>query len=130
MPTDLPVTYEAFWQDERLTCAVGATLGVIAGRWKVLILRELLPGGQRFNQLQRALVGISSKVLAEQLRQMEQDGIIQRQEFAELPLRVEYGLTPLGRQLHPVLHLMHQWGNAYLSRYPEQVQVWESTSND
>lgn len=62
-------------------------MGVIAGRWKVLILRELLPGGQR------ALVGISSKVLAEQLRQMEQDGIIRRQEFAELPLRV-WAYTP------------------------------------
>ena len=124
MPTDLPVTYETFWQDERLTCAVAATLRVIAGRWKVLILRELLPTPQRFNQLQRALVGISSKVLAEQLRQMEQDGIIHRQEFAELPLRVEYALTPLGQQLHPVLHHLHQWGHAYLTLHPDRSEQW------
>ncbi|APB32769.1 transcriptional regulator [Gloeomargarita lithophora Alchichica-D10] len=126
MPTDLPVSYETFWQDERLACAVSAALGVIAGRWKVLILRELLPGAQRFNQLQRALVGISSKVLTEQLRQMEQDGIIHRQDFAELPLRVEYALTPLGRQLHPVLHLMHQWGSDYLARQPQRWEQWVS----
>ncbi len=94
----------------RLTCAVETTLGVISGRWKVLIIRELLVGVQRFNQLHRSLSGITQKMLTQQLRELEEDGIIYRQVYPQVPPKVEYSLTPLGESLHPVLEAMHEWG--------------------
>lgn len=94
----------------RLTCAVETTLKVIGGRWKVLILRELLVGMQRFNQLHRSLPGITQKMLTQQLRELEEDGIIHRQVYPQVPPKVEYSLTPLGASLKPVLEAMHEWG--------------------
>jgi len=94
----------------RLTCAVETTLKVIGGRWKVLILRELLVGMQRFNQLHRSLPGITQKMLTQQLRELAEDGIIHRQVYAQVPPKVEYSLTPLGESLNPVLQAMHEWG--------------------
>ncbi len=94
----------------RLTCAVETTLKVIGGRWKVLILRELLVGIQRFNQLHRSISGITQKMLTQQLRELEEDGIVHRQVYAQVPPKVEYSLTPLGESLNPVLEAMHEWG--------------------
>lgn len=94
----------------KLTCAVETTLKVIGGRWKVLILRELLVGMQRFNQLHRSLPGITQKMLTQQLRELEEDGIIHRQVYPQVPPKVEYSLTPLGASLNPVLEAMHEWG--------------------
>lgn len=94
----------------RLTCAVETTLGIISGRWKVLIIRELLVGTQRFNQLHRSLPGITQKMLTQQLRELEEDGIILRQVYPQVPPKVEYSLTPLGESLDPVLQAMHEWG--------------------
>ena len=94
----------------RLTCAVETTLKIIGGRWKVLILRELLVGTQRFNQLHRSLPGITQKMLTQQLRELEEDGIILRQVYPQVPPKVEYSLTPLGESLDPVLQAMHEWG--------------------
>ncbi len=96
------------------SCAVEATLKVIGGRWKVLILRELFIGVQRFSALNRALPGITQKMLTQQLRELEQDGIVHRQVYQQVPPRVEYSLTSLGETLYPVLASMHQWGQAYL----------------
>jgi DNA-binding HxlR family transcriptional regulator len=76
---------------------VETTLKVIGGRWKVLIIRELMLGVKRFGELQRALPGITQKMLTQQLREMEEDGIIHRQVYAQIPPKVEYSLTPLGR---------------------------------
>jgi DNA-binding HxlR family transcriptional regulator len=94
----------------RLTCAVETTLKILGGRWKVLILRELLVGTQRFNQLHRSLPGITQKMLTQQLRELEEDGIIRRQVYPQVPPKVEYSLTPLGESLDPVLQAMHEWG--------------------
>lgn len=99
---------------ERPTCAVETTLDIIGGRWKVLILRQLLFGVKRFNELHRALPGITQKMLTQQLREMEQDGIIHREVYAQVPPKVEYSLTPLGHSLVPILEAMHQWGVQYL----------------
>ena len=101
-------TYES--ESGKLTCAVETTLKVIGGRWKVLILRELLVGVQRFNQLHRSLPGITQKMLTQQLRELEEDGIIHRQVYPQVPPKVEYSLTPLGESLNPVLQAMHEWG--------------------
>jgi DNA-binding HxlR family transcriptional regulator len=99
-------------------CPVEVTLRVIAGRWKVLVLHYLLEETKRFNGLQRLLAGISARTLAKQLRELERDGIIRRKVFPEIPPRVEYSLTPLGRSLEPVLRSMHSWGEDYSHRLP------------
>ena len=99
---------------ERASCPVERTLEVIGGRWKVLILRELFPGVRRFGQLHRALHGITQKMLTQQLREMEEDGIIHREIYLQVPPKVEYSLTPLGESLKPILDSMHEWGIRHL----------------
>lgn len=91
-------------------CAVDVTLRVVGGRWKVLILQELFTGTKRFSELRRAIHGITQKMLTQQLREMEEHGIVHRQVYPEVPPRVEYSLTPLGESLWPILMAMHDWG--------------------
>lgn len=100
----------------RLTCEVETTLKVIGGRWKVLIIRELMAGVKRFGELQRALPGITQKMLTQQLREMEEDGIVHREIYAQIPPKVEYSLTPLGASLQPILYAMHEWAVQHLSQ--------------
>ena len=95
---------------EEEPCAVDVTLRVIGGRWKVLILQDLFTGTRRFSEIHRAVHGITQKMLAQQLREMERHGIVNRLVYAEVPPKVEYSLTPLGKSLWPVLMAMHQWG--------------------
>ncbi|MGF1478482.1 MAG: winged helix-turn-helix transcriptional regulator [Cyanophyceae cyanobacterium] len=97
----------------KASCPVENTLAVIGGRWKVLILRELLEGVKRFGQLQRAVHGVTQKMLTQQLRELEADGIIHREVYPQVPPKVEYSLTPLGKSLQPILDAMHQWGIQY-----------------
>lgn len=103
-------------EPERLSCPVETTLAIIGGRWKVLILQELLKGVKRFNELHRALHGITQKMLTQQLREMEDDGIVHREVYLQVPPKVEYSLTPLGQSLEPILDVMHQWGVTYLEK--------------
>lgn len=84
-------------------------------KWKVLIIRELLKGTYRFKELHRSIEGISQKVLTENLRKLESDGIIQRTVYAEVPPRVEYSLSELGDTLRPIIEVMRAWGNDYLN---------------
>ena len=100
---------------ERLSCPVEATLEVIGGRWKVLILRQLMPGVRRFNELHRSLHGITQKMLTQQLRELEADGLIHREVYLQVPPKVEYSLTQTGKTLVPVLKAMHEWGEQYLN---------------
>ena len=104
---------------DRTTCAVETTLAVIGGRWKVLIIRELFSGVKRFGELHRALQGITQKMLTQQLREMEQAGLVHRQVYLQVPPKVEYSLTPLGSTLQPVLDSMHEWGMKFLERTSE-----------
>jgi len=104
---------------ERLSCAVETTIAIIGGRWKVLILRELLGGVKRFNELHRSLTGITQKMLTQQLREMENDGIVHREVYQQVPPKVEYSLTPLGESLEPILAVMHEWGERYLAEQRE-----------
>lgn len=94
-------------------CPVETTLTLISDKWKVLILRDLMPGTKRFGELMRSLRGVSQKVLTAQLRQMEDSGLLTRTVYPEVPPRVEYSLTELGRSLKPVLDAMQQWGEQY-----------------
>lgn len=91
-------------------CPVETTLGVIGGQWKVLVLHHLLEGDKRFGELSRALSGISARTLTKQLRELESDGIIHREVYQQIPPKVEYSLTSVGRKLKPVLFAMHDWG--------------------
>lgn len=97
-------------------CPVETTLRLIGNKWEVLVLRDLMPGTKRFGELKQSIGGISQKVLTSKLREMEADGLVERHVFAEVPPRVEYSLTPLGRTLKPVLDAMEQWGTAYKKR--------------
>ena len=94
-------------------CPVETTLMLIGSKWKVLILRDLMPGTKRFGELRRSIGSVSQKVLTAQLRDMEACGLVDRRVYAEVPPRVEYGLTELGRSLRPILDAMWAWGEAY-----------------
>lgn len=94
-------------------CPVATTVQLIGNKWKLLILRNLLTRPWRFNELQKNLEGISQKVLTDNLRSMEKDGIITRTVYPEVPPRVEYALSEIGESMRPILDSMEQWGNAY-----------------
>ena len=97
-------------------CPVETTLTLISSKWKVLILRDLLTGTKRFGELRRSLGGVSQKVLTAQLREMEESGLLIRTVYPEVPPRVEYALTELGKSLHPILDALQSWGEAYKAR--------------
>jgi len=97
-------------------CPVGAALSVIGGRWKILIIYHLYEGVSRFNELRRALDGVSQRVLARQLRELERDGVVARKVYDQSPPRVEYALTEFGRTLEPVMGQLCEWGEAFEQR--------------
>lgn len=101
-------------------CPVETTLTLISDRWKVLILRDLLPGTKRFGELRKSISAVSQKVLTANLREMEAQGLLTRKVYAEVPPRVEYTLTDLGRSLKPVLDAMWSWGAEYKARTGEK----------
>ncbi|MDE7367402.1 MAG: helix-turn-helix transcriptional regulator [Lachnospiraceae bacterium] len=94
-------------------CPVATTVSVIGSKWKLLIIRNLLVRPWRFNELKKDLDGISQKVLTDSLRAMEEDGIIIRTVYPEVPPRVEYALSELGESMRPILNAMQQWGTDY-----------------
>jgi DNA-binding HxlR family transcriptional regulator len=97
-------------------CPVATTVEVIGSKWKLLILRNLLQGTMRYNELKRTLPGISQKVLTSTLKSMVEDGIVERIAYPEVPPRVEYKLTPLGDSMRPVIEVMKEWGTEYKNR--------------
>ena len=97
-------------------CPVETTLVLIGDKWKVLILRDLMPGTKRFGELRKSIGHVSQKVLTAQLRDMEENGLVSRKVYAEVPPRVEYSLTGLGYSLKPVLDALWNWGEAYKAR--------------
>ena len=97
-------------------CPVETTLTLIGDKWKVLILRDLMPGTKRFGELKKSIGSVSQKVLTAQLRAMEDSGLVRRRVYAEVPPRVEYSLTELGRSLKPVLDSLWVWGEGYQQR--------------
>lgn len=94
-------------------CPVEYTASMIANKWKILILRDLLTGTKRYNELTRSVVGISAKVLTENLRELESDGIISRKVYPVVPPKVEYSLTEKGNELKPIINLMKEFGIKY-----------------
>lgn len=104
-------------------CPVEVTLSLIDGRWKVLILRELLYGTKRFGEIRKALGNVSTKVLTANLRSMEDDGLLARKVYPEVPPKVEYTLTQRGYSLEPILHAMVDWGNMYKYEVDKQASI-------
>ena len=104
---------EASAKKELPACPVETTLTLIGDKWKVLILRDLMPGTKRFGELKRSVGNVSQKVLTAQLRAMEENELVHREVYAEVPPRVEYSLTELGKSLKPILDSMWAWGEEY-----------------
>ena len=103
-------------KEELPECPVATTVQLIGNKWKLLILRNLIYSGtQRFSDFIKTVPGISKKVLTDNLRALEDDGLVEREVFAEVPPRVEYSLTPLGETLRPILDAMFDWGANYKS---------------
>jgi DNA-binding HxlR family transcriptional regulator len=97
-------------------CPVEATLELIGGKWKGVMLYHLLDGTQRFSELRRQMPSITQRMLTNQLRELEADGLVHREVFPVIPPHVEYSLTPLGRTLAPVIRELKKWGDTYLDR--------------
>ena len=100
-------------KEELPVCPVATILQMVGSKWKLLILRNLLERPWRFNELRKNLEGISQKVLTDSLRSMEEDGIITRTVFPEVPPRVEYSLSELGESMRPIIKAMELWGIQY-----------------
>lgn len=100
-------------KEELPECPVATTVQLIGSKWKLLIMRNLMIRPWRFNELQKSLEGISQKVLTDSLRSMESDGIITRTVFPEVPPRVEYALSDLGKSMQPIMDAMEVWGKNY-----------------
>jgi DNA-binding HxlR family transcriptional regulator len=94
-------------------CPAEFTLARIGGRWKIPLIFHLMPGAKRFSELLRAMPGVTQKMLTQQLREMERDGLVRRKVFAQIPPKVEYSLTELGASLQPVVQAMCRWGEAH-----------------
>lgn len=97
-------------------CPVETTLMLINSKWKILILRDLINGTMRFNELMRSVSGITQKVLTSHLREMESDGLVNRKVYPEVPPKVEYSLTETGMSLKPIIDSMYSWGQDYQKR--------------
>jgi DNA-binding HxlR family transcriptional regulator len=108
---------------ELYNCPIDAAVQTISGKWKIVILWKLQKKPMRFGELKRAVSGITEKMLIQQLRDLEQHGIICRQDFQELPLRVEYSLTDQGRKLRPALDALWRWGEEHIHDYRQEKVV-------
>ena len=97
-------------------CPIEAALSVIGGMWKVIIIRELMTGTKRYSQLHRGLKSVTHKMLAQQLRELERDRVIHRKVYPVVPPKVEYSLTPLGKDLDTVLRDLQRWGKKIYAR--------------
>lgn len=110
-------------------CAVEVTLSVMGGTWKPIILFHLLHGKKRFGELGRSIGGITQRMLTLQLRELEEAGIVERTVYAEVPPRVDYALTELGRSLQPVLIAMRNWGTEYSKSFAAADPLHDDDQN-
>lgn len=101
---------------DQIRCPVEACLDLIGGKWKGVILFHLLGGTKRFNELRRLLPKVTQRMLTRQLRELERDEIVVRTIYPEVPPRVEYSLSEMGKTLEPVVQLLQRWGSEYMSR--------------
>jgi DNA-binding HxlR family transcriptional regulator len=108
------------------SCGLDASLDVMGGKWKGLILWALRSEAHRFGELRRVVEGISEKMLIQHLKEMEADGIVKRRDFKEVPPRVEYALTPFGQSLHAALAPLCEWGTLHMKRIEARKEATEA----
>lgn len=104
-------------------CAVDVAMSYLGGKWKAVILWYLRKGPQRFGELKKLIPGITEKMLSMQLRQLEKDGIVDRKIYAEVPPRVEYSLTEMGKNMLPMLEKIGEWGRAMAVRFGKTIEI-------
>ncbi|RFZ82296.1 transcriptional regulator [Mucilaginibacter terrenus] len=97
------------------TCSMAAALAVISGKWKLKILNQLLTGPRRYSEINRNIDGMTEKMLSQQLRELEEDGIVARKVYPEVPPRVEYTFTDLGAELSDIFYALEKWGSHFLT---------------
>lgn len=102
-------------------CSVEAAIGLIDGKWKSIILWHLLSGTLRFNEIRRHVDNCTPRMLTNQLREMEDDGLIARKVYAQVPPKVEYSLSDLGRTMEPILRALKDWGDANIGLYGKPI---------
>ncbi len=110
------MTEKAEKMGSHYNCPVEATMDVIGGKWKVIIIHHLLDGTKRFSELRRLIPQVTQRMLTSQLRELESDGAVHREVYPQVPPKVEYSLTKLGKTLEPVLLVMHDWGKSFIDR--------------
>ncbi|MDD6432837.1 MAG: helix-turn-helix domain-containing protein [Lactobacillaceae bacterium] len=103
-------------QNEICPCAL--TISLLSSKWKILIIRDLLKGTQRYTDLKHSVIGISQKMLTQSLKEMESDGLVNRKVYPEVPPRVEYSLTATGKTLRPVIGALNDWGTQFIKNNP------------
>lgn len=108
-------------------CPIRNTLLVIGGKWKVMILYMLMEKTHRFSELKRTIPGITQKMLTQQLRELEEDGLVSRKVYPQVPPKVEYSLTDFGRTLKPVFQTLYRWGNDHLRKIRKCESVRKDT---
>lgn len=99
------------WKDQYYHCPVEVSMAILSGKWKCLMLWHLHDGVKRYNELQKIVSGVSQKMLTQQLKELERDGLLTKTTYPESPPRVEYALTDLGKNAFPILELMHSWAH-------------------
>lgn len=109
-------------------CSVEAAIGLIDGKWKSVILFHLMERTMRFNEIRRQIPNVTQRMLTNQLRELEEDGLINREVYAQVPPKVEYSLSDLGRSMQPVLMALKAWGDAHIGLYGKPVMVSEESS--
>lgn len=107
-------------------CSVEAAVALIDGKWKSVILFHLLAGTLRFNEIRRHVVNVTPRMLTNQLRELEADGLIERKVYAQVPPKVEYSLSPLGRSMESILLALKAWGDAHIGLYGKPHAVAEA----
>lgn len=103
------------YREKEYKCAIDVTLAVVGGKWKTSILWHLSPGALRFSDLQRIFPDATRKMLTQQLRELEADGLVHREVYPQVPPKVEYSLTDKGRSIYPILEMMCDWGREYVN---------------
>lgn len=103
-------------------CAVEASISLIDGKWKCVVMFHLLDGTMRFNEIRRQVPGVTQRMLTNQLRELEVDGLIARKVYPQIPPKVEYSLSPLGRSMEPVLRALKAWGDANIGLFTRPIQ--------
>jgi DNA-binding HxlR family transcriptional regulator len=109
---------------------VEATIALIDGKWKSVVMFDLMDGTHRFNEIRRKIPGVTQRMLTNQLRELEEDGLVDRKVYAQVPPKVEYTLSPLGQSMGPVLLALKDWGDANIDRFGKPVHAGSSTAHE